>query len=136
MRTAIYNYLDSLSKVQLGTFTLSPTLPYSASGIPLYLKNFKTIYVDTDQTAQDDGLFALDGSGTVDETTTVRVFFVIDAKQLPSNYESLVELIKDARLTADISGVSSRLVQVDTAYQDDSLTTTFEFSFRKLLTNT
>ena len=136
MRTAIYNYIDALSNSQKGGFTLASQLPFSSSGVPLYQKNFKTIYVDVDQVAQDTGLYALDGSGGVVETTLVRVFFVTDAKQLPSNYESLVDLIKDARLTADISGVNARLVQVDATYVDDSLVTTFEFSFRKLITNT
>ena len=136
MRTAIYDYIDGLSSAQKGTFSLSTELPYDSSGVPLYLKNFKRIYVNVAQIAQDTLLDSLDGSGTVDEITTVGVFFVTDAKTLPSNYDSLVELIKDARLTTDITGVIQRLCQVTTRFEQDALVTEFEFSFRKLITNT
>lgn len=135
MRTAIYDYIDGLTASQMGTYSLSSELPYDSSGVPMYLKNFKRIYVDVAQITQEEAYDGLDGTGAVDEITTVSVYFVNDAKILPSNYDSLVALIKDARLTADITGVIRRLCQVTTRYEQDSLVTVFEFSFRKLITN-
>lgn len=135
MRQAIYDYIRALPAATLGTYSLSSELPYSASGTPLYLKNFKKIYVGVDQINQDSQIDTLDGSGAVDEITTVRVYFVTDAKLLPSNYDQLVQAIKEARTTAAISGVRQRLCQVSADFQDDALITEFEFSFRTLITN-
>jgi hypothetical protein len=119
----------------MGTYSLTTELPWDQNGNPLYINNLKRIYVDVDQIVQESGVNTLGFPGTVDEITTIRVYFVNDAKQLPSNYESLVTAIKDARLTTDISGVINRLCQVSTNYEADKLITTFEFSFRKLITN-
>jgi archaellum biogenesis ATPase FlaH len=88
-----------------------------------------------DQVSQEAVFDAMNAAGAVDEITLVRAYFVTDAKQLSSNYEALVKAIQDARLTTDIEGVIRRLCQVSTKFQDDSLVTEFEFSFRKLLTN-
>jgi len=135
MRQAIYDYISNISKSTMGTFSLASELPYDSSGVPLYLKNFKRIYIDMDQVSQEAVFDAMNAAGAVDEITLVRAYFVTDAKQLSSNYEALVKAIQDARLTTDIEGVIRRLCQVSTKFQDDSLVTEFEFSFRKLLTN-
>jgi hypothetical protein len=133
MRTAIYDSIKALGSATLGTFSLSAELPFDASGTPLYLKNFKKIYVDVDQISQDATLATLNGATWVDETTTVRAYFVTDAKQLPSNYETLVDAIKETRLTSDITGVTKRRCQVSTRFEADALVTEFEFSFTKQL---
>jgi hypothetical protein len=133
MRTAIYDAIKALGSTTLGTFSVSSELPYDASGTPLYLKNFKKIYVDVDQVGQEATVATLDGSSWVDETTTVRAYFVTDAKLLPSNYETLVDAVKETRLTSDITGVTKRRCQVSTRFEADALVTEFEFSFTKQL---
>lgn len=135
MRQAIYNYIDNLNKTTMGSFSLATELPYDSSGVALYLKNFKRIYIDIDQVSQEAVFDAMNAAGAVDEITIVRAYFVTDAKALSSNYEALVEAIKSARLTSDIEGVIRRLCQVTTRFEADALVTEFEFSFRKLLTN-
>jgi len=129
MRTAIYDYIKGLS---LGTFKLSDELPFDASGNPLYIKNMKTVYVDSAQTAHDNVIATLDGTIINSETTTVRAYFSTDAKQLPSNYSSLVTSIKASRATTDITGVNRREVDVSTRYEEDKMITEFEFRFAKL----
>jgi hypothetical protein len=119
----------------LGTFAVSDELPWDNNGTPLYMSNLKRIYVDAAQSSQDAGFDVFNGGGSVDEITTVRVVFVTDAKQLPSNYESLVDLIKLARLESSTAGYIQRLCQVSTEFTGDKMTTEFEFSFRKTLTN-
>jgi|LauGreDrversion4_2_1035121.scaffolds.fasta_scaffold724946_2 hypothetical protein len=133
MRTAIYDAIKALGSTTLGTFSVSSELPYDASGTPLYLKNFKKIYVDVDQVGQEATVATLDGSSWVDETTTVRAYFVTDAKLLPSNYETLVDAVKETRLTTDITAVTKRRCQVSTRFEADALVTEFEFSFTKQL---
>jgi len=129
MRTAIYNYIKGLS---LGTFKLSDELPFDASGNPLYIKNMKTVYVDNAQTVHDNVIATLDGTIINTETTSVRAYFSTDAKQLPSNYSSLVTSIKAGRSTTDITGVNRREVDVSTRYEEDKMITEFEFRFAKL----
>lgn len=131
MRQAIYDAINGLGSTVLGTFSLSSELPYSASGVSLYLKNFKKIYIDVDQISQDADFDTLSGAGWANETIVVRAYFVTDAKLLPSNYETVVEAIKETRLTAGITGVTRRLCQVSTSFLDDALITEFEFSFTK-----
>ena len=135
MRTAILAYLQALTSSQLGTYSVVEELPWDQNGNPLYLNNLKRIYVDVTQVTQEPNQNSLSLAGVVDQTSVVRVFFVNDAKQLPSNYESLVDLIVQARLTADITGVIERLCQVSTDFDADRLITTFEFSFKKTITN-
>jgi hypothetical protein len=134
MRTEILNFVSNIAGGTLDTFTVSSKLPFEDNGAPLYHHNKKYIYVDIDNTSQQAVFDGLNGSGSVQETITVQVYFVTDAKQLPTNYSALVDAIKLARLVT-ASGVIQRLVQVTTSYIADSLVTEFEFSFKKLLTN-
>jgi len=133
MRTQILSAIQGLSSTTLGTYRVATELPFEADGNPLYFKNPKKIYVDVDQYSHTPSFDLLDGNGWVDEIITVRAFFVNDAKQLPSNYETLVETIKELRLTSGITGVLEKLCQVSTEYSGDLLVTEFEFSFKKYL---
>ena len=129
MRQAIYDHIDSLT---LGSFNLSTELPWTSSGTALYLKNLKRIYVDVDQITEELSIAALNGLIINDETTTVRVFFACDAKQLPSNYETVVSGIRTAKSTASITGVSRRECDVSTSFEEDIVVTEFEFRFIKI----
>ena len=91
--------------------------------------------MDTPQTTQNSLADAFNQAGYVDEVTTVSVYFVIDAKLPLTNYDSIVDVIKGARLNSGTQGYVQRLVQVTSVYDADALTTTLEFSFRRLITN-
>jgi hypothetical protein len=132
MRSNILTYIKSL---KLGTYSTSDELPWDNNGTPLYQTNLRRIYVDVAQFDQNSRIDTLGMSGAVDEITTVQVYFVNDAKTLPSNYESLVEDIKQARVQDYTAGYTQKLCQVSTAFVSDRVLTTFEFSFRKLMTN-
>ena len=132
MRQTIYDYIDSLG---LRGYTLSSNLPWSDNGDPIYLQNKKYIYVDAAQVKQDPKFDTLDLGGAVEENATVSVFFVNDAKNLPSDYDDAVELIKEARLAEGTEGYIQKLCQVSTSYSADNLITQFDFSFRKLINN-
>lgn len=136
MRQAIYDYLYANKGGLKGGITLSDKLPWvDGQNVPLYLGNMKSVYVDLDQVIQESLMDAINGAGFITETTTVKVYLAIDAKQLIVGYEDSVNLIKTARLTQDISGVISRLCQVKADYIGDNVVTTFEFSFRKMISN-
>jgi hypothetical protein len=134
MRQAILDYLRT-NQSQLSPLIVSSNLPWEDNGAPLYHHNKKHIFVDLDQVSHNPVFDTINSSGTIDEITIVRVYFVTDAKQPLSNFESIVQTIKDARLTADITGVISRTCQVSTSFNNDAVIAEFEFSFRKLITN-
>jgi hypothetical protein len=76
----------------------------------------------------DAGIFAK-------KETTINVYVVIDAKQKPSNYDSLVEGVRNVKDTTEITGVTSRLCDITTTFQADSLLTQFEFRFTEMKIN-
>jgi hypothetical protein len=132
MRTEILDYFKA-NKVN--GYTLTQELPWDTQGNPLYLKNFKYIYVDSDQIAQEPLIDVLNGTGIVNEITTVRTYITTDAKNQPSNYATMVSTFMNARLDTDITGVTQRATQVSTEFIGDAQVTQFEFSFRELIVN-
>jgi len=134
MRTAIVNYLKN-NKRLLTPVIVADMLPFSDDGQPLYFKNKKHIYVDLDQVNQITALNALDGSGATNEHTNIRAFLVTDAKNPIPNYETIVQTVKDARLTNELSGlgVTQRLCTVTTRYQEDAVITEFAFHIVRLI---
>jgi hypothetical protein len=132
MRTEI---LDYFTANKVSGYTLTQELPWDASGNPLYLKNFKYIYVDSDQIAQEPLIDVFNGPGVINEITTVTAYVTTDAKNPPSNYATMVSTFKNARLDTDIVGVTQRTTQVTTEFTGDAQVTQFEFSFRQLIVN-
>ncbi len=132
MRTEILDYFK-VNKVN--GYTLTQELPWDTQGNPLYLKNFKYIYVDSDQIAQEPLIDVLNGVGIVNQITTVRTFITTDAKNQPSNYATMVSTFQNARLDTDIVGVTQRATQVSTEFVGDAQVTQFDFSFRQLIVN-
>ena len=132
MRDTILTYLGSQSFTNFG---YSDELPWNASGEPLYLKNMKKIYVDQPQTAQEPLLETLDNTGVVNETTTVTAYVTTDAKTLPTDYDTMVSTLKNARLQDTTTGWRQRLTEVETSIEDDRLVTQFTFNFTKLIFN-
>ena len=137
MRTSILDYLLA-NKTDLKPLTVSENLPWLQDGVPLPEVNKKHLYVGLDQIAQNPAFETLNTTlgGGIDEITTVSAYFVIDAKQPLPNLELIIDVVKNARLTTDISGVISRTCQVSQTFKADVVITEFEFSFRKLITNT
>lgn len=129
MRQEIIDYCNSLS---LGGFTVSTELPFSDSGVALYLKNVKSIYVDIPQYATEAIIRTLDAISISDEVTTVRLYFSADAKSLPANYEDLISDLRSAKDITTITGYTRREVDVETDYTQDVLVTELTFRFTKL----
>lgn len=130
MRDTILTYLDSQT---FDNFGYSNELPFDASGEPLYLKNMKKIYVDRPQTAQEPLIDTLDNNGIVNETTTVTAYVSTDAKTLPTDYDTMVSTLKQARLEDTTTGWRQRTTEVATSFEDDRLVTEFTFNFTKLI---
>ena len=127
--------LDYLVDNKVTGYSVTQELPWDSSGAPLYLKNFKKIYVDQDQVVQEPLFDTLNGKGIINQDTTVAVYVTTDAKNAPSNLATLVTMIQNARLDPAVSGVTQRATQVSTEFVSDAQVTTFEISFRQLIVN-
>ena len=129
MRTELIEYLQGQN---LGTFVLSQELPWSTSGVPLYTKNAKKIYVDKTQYSTDPLIATLDGLNITNTIHTVRLYFSNDAKQLPPSYDGLIATLRSAKDASTITGVTRREVEVTSEFQEDLLVTELEYRFTKL----
>jgi hypothetical protein len=127
--------LDYLATNKVTGYSVTQELPWDSSGAPLYLKNFKKIYVDQDQVVQEPLIDTLNGGGITNQDTTVAVYVTTDAKNAPSNLATLVSTIQNARLDPAVTGVTQRATQVSTEFVGDAQVTTFEISFRQLIVN-
>lgn len=131
MRTETLDYVGALN---LGAFGLSQELPWEESGIPLYQKNLKRIYIDVAQTTTDPLIATFSGLLFNNELNIVRMYFSCDAKQVPANYDTLVTDLKTAKDNTAITGAHRREAFVSTEIINDLLVTTVELRFTKLLT--
>jgi hypothetical protein len=129
MREEIINYCAS---VNLGGFIVSNELPFSDSGVALYLKNPKTVYVDIPQYTSGALIRTLDALTISDEITRVRLYFSADAKSLPANYDTLVSELKLAKDADTITGYARREVDVESEFTADMLVTQLTFRFTKI----
>ena len=134
MRQAI---IDAISALSLGTFSVSSELPWDAAGTPLYRKNIKVFYVDEPDSTESTLINTIcGGSGSIsNRETTISVYVTVDAKQKPSNYDSLVASVQDVKETSEITGVRSREADVITTFEADLLETEFVFRFTEMIIN-
>lgn len=124
--------IDYLSGINLGSFTLSQEMPWISSDQPLYLKNLKKIYVDRTQYSTEILIPTLNGHDVSADTTTVRLFFATDAKQVSPDYDDVVTDLRAAKDADTITGVNRRDCLVLTSFEGDLLVTELEYRFTKI----
>ena len=125
--------IDYIGTQNLGGFILSSELPYSSSGVPLYIKNAKRIYVDRTQFSNEPLITTLDGTQVDSEIASVRVYFASDAKQIPPNYDTVVTSLRAGKDVATITGVTRRECIISTTFEEDLLVTELEFRFTTII---
>ena len=128
MRSEIKDYIVGL---KLKNYKVSEELPFSNSGVAVYLKNPKAVYVDDDQLSYEPFIPMLNGNDVESTVQTVRVYLTSDAKQQPSDYSTVVASIRNARYIAP-SEFFKRECDVSVSYENDLQVTEFEFRFTKL----
>jgi hypothetical protein len=129
MRSSI---LALLPTVRLGGFSVSQELPFSATGVSLFIKNPKTIYVDR-ETTETVPLFATLDSRDINTTTTsVVIYFTTDAKNSPLQLETLITGLKGLKNRIDFPGANQRTVNVRTNYEGDLLVNEVEYRFTRV----
>ena len=131
MRAEILDYLKGL---KLKNFNISDELPFTTSATALYLKNIKRVYVDLEQVSNEPFIQLLGDYNINTELHSVRLYFSIDAKQLPSDYSSTVSDIRLAKGVTTTENYFRREVNNSTSFENDLMITEFEFRFTKLTT--
>lgn len=134
MRNSLIAYLKTQSAT-LNTVSVADELPWTKDGEPLYQKNFKKIYVDRENTAQDTLFNTLQGATIVNETTTVTAYLVVDAKNPLSNYDEIINLMRGARNQVEPEAKLDRIVNVTLTLEGDAQLAEFVFEFRKVKFN-
>lgn len=128
MRTELIEYFKNL---KLRNFKVSDELPF-VSGTELYVKNAKTIYTDITQRVSEQVLAVLGNHGVFQEVLTVSVFFTTDAKNLPSDYDTVIASLAAGKNITSGVDFHRRAVDVTTSFEGDLIVTTLEFRFTKL----
>lgn len=124
--------IDGVKGLALTGYNVTTELPYDESGNPLFVKNPKRIYVDATQTAQEPLILALDGLNIENTTTSVTVYFTVDAKNIPANYDATIASLKGIKDTVTFDGSAQRTVSVNTSYGNDLLISELEYNFTRI----
>lgn len=111
-------------------FKVSSELPFDSNGIPLYEKNMKTVYVDDDIESKIQLYRTLDQGEVYQTETVVNAYLVVDAKNQPSDIETVIASILSARDA--ITGTQINESSVESEIEDDYITYTFEYNITKL----
>ena len=111
-------------------FSLSTELPFVAGGTPLFLKNMKTVYVDEAQTEASEYIRTLDKRDVDYDDTTIRAYVAVDAKNKPSQTNSMLVAIEAAK-TAIAPAIAADIV-LTTEIQDDIIVYSVEYTFRTI----
>ena len=108
-------------------FSASSELPFVAGGTPLHIKNMKTLYLDEQQDEISDFILTLDKRDIDQTETTMRVYVAVDAKNKPSQTDSMLSAIQAARsVIAPVVGSDATLT---TEIQDDIIVYSVEYRF-------
>ena len=111
-------------------FTVRSELPFNSAGEALYLKNMKTVYLDEDQLEVTQHVPVLNANKIMQTETTVNGYLVTDAKNQPSDIDTVIANVLVARTA--ISNIIDASSSVETEIDDDRITYTFEYNFLKI----
>lgn len=111
-------------------FSLSTELPFVAGGTALFLKNMKTVYVDEAQTEVNEYIRTLDKRDVDYDDTTIRAYVAVDAKNKPSQTNSMLVAIEAAK--SAIAPVINSDTVLTTEIQDDVIVYSVEYKIRTI----
>lgn len=129
MRQEVLDYIKTLD---IGNLAISTDLPFDDSGVPLYLKNVKRVYVDSPSTENETFAQTLGGHSYGNETTSIQIYFAVDAKNILVNYDDIVSTLKTVAAITTINGINRREVDVATEYVNDILVTTLDVRLTRI----
>lgn len=129
MRADIVNSIKGLG---ISGYSISSEFPYQEGGAGLFLQNPKTIYVDAAQAVDEPLVTALDGTVVNNSSTSVTVYFSVDAKNVPANYTNTIDSLRNIKDTVSFDGSVIRNCTVSTSYENDLLVSELEYNFNRI----
>lgn len=102
-------------------------LPFDASGIPVYEKNKKTVYVSAQEQELTQLYRTLDQGDVYQADIRITVYFTIDAKNTPSDLDDLVDqMLTRKDLVPNVQDSGSELI---TDIADDYITYEITYNY-------
>jgi hypothetical protein len=106
---------------------VSTELPWSQGDTPLYDKNMKKFYLSEESSATTQLFATIDRNDVFQKETSLTGFLTVDAKNQPSDIDTVVAAVINSRLTIADQSVNECAVTTET--EDDRITYTFEYRF-------
>jgi hypothetical protein len=132
MRTELLAAITSATST-LTQFAVSQELPWEQNGTPLFRKNLKKIYVDSERQEETTLIPTLNGGDVFQEDLIANVYVACDAKNPPTQLDALISRILSAKTTTNVVNFGSESdYTVDKL--EDVLIYTFEFRFNQATT--
>jgi hypothetical protein len=125
MRTELLSAITTAIST-LTQFAVSQELPWSQNNLPLFRKNLKKVYVDHERIEETMIYEVLNGSDVYQDDYICSVYLAVDAKNPPSQTESVISRILGCKSS---TGIISFGQESDYAVslEEDVLIYTFEF---------
>ena len=124
--------ITKIKDLALSGVNLSTELPFTESGVPIYLKNPKTLYVDRTQFDSVPIVQTLNGTNINNTTTSVTVYLTVDAKNSPVNIDSWIGSLRGLEDTIVLDGTHTRESTVSSDYTGDLLVLTVEYRLTRI----
>jgi len=102
-------------------------LPFDSADQPLYEKNMKKVYLDSDNIIKEPLIEVLSFNHVIQTTTSVMVYLSVDAKTPLTDIDTITEAIINSRFA--VTGQNARTVDMSTSFNGDKLIYQFEFNF-------
>ena len=132
MRTQLLSAITQAVST-LTQFAVSQELPWEQNGTALYRKNMKKIYVDRERVEQTTLIPTLNGNEVFQNDLIAEVYLAVDAKNTPSQLDSVISKILSAKTTVNVVNFGSESdYTVDK--DEDVLIYTFEFRINQATT--
>ena len=112
-------------------FRVSDELPFTASGDELHIKNKKTVYVNEGTQERIQLYRTLDQGSVYATETIVGAFLTVDAKNQPSNIDTVITSILDAKDVISGAQILESIAVSD--IEEDYITYSFEYTVTKLI---
>jgi hypothetical protein len=132
MRTELLSAITTAIST-LTQFAVSTELPWEQNGTPLYTKNMKRVYVNRERMEETTLIPTLNGGEVFQNDSICEVYVAVDAKNQPSQLDSLITKILGAK---NSTGIVNFGFESDYTLdiQEDVLIYTFEFRLNQATT--
>jgi hypothetical protein len=126
MRAELLTALTSATST-LTQFAVVQELPWEQNGTPLFRKNMKKIYVDRDRNEESTLIAVFNGPDVYEDVLICDVYLAVDAKNPPSQLDSVITKILGCKLTTNVINFGS---EADYTLDKDEDVLIYNFEFR------